>query len=194
MKYQYEPWFRKNIEHESNIHKFRVAHGLTIKQLAKKAGVSINTIVGLTNGSLSPLCEKGKLKESANKLCITLHCDTEELFPRYFCNIKIPSPPTNQQTLSCTLSDYSLKKSASVEEQAIILHQKNQLLLLICTLSQRECDIIQLRFWNNYTLEQVAISYNVSRTRIRNIEKKAIRRLREKSSLEKYGHNEIKSY
>lgn len=56
---------------------------------------------------------------------------------------------------------------------------------VLCTLSRREEKILRLRFGigedAEYTLEEIGKRYNVTRERIRQIEKKALKRLRHKS-------------
>ena len=55
----YMPHYDTAREYESPIHEYRVAMGLTIKELVLQSGVQQATISALANGSLSPLVEKG---------------------------------------------------------------------------------------------------------------------------------------
>ncbi len=63
---------------------------------------------------------------------------------------------------------------------------------ILTTLSEREAKIIRLRFGigedAEYTLEEIGKRFNVSRERIRQIEKKALNRLRHSSRREKLKH------
>ena len=63
---------------------------------------------------------------------------------------------------------------------------------ILSTLSPREEKIIRLRFGigenAEYTLEEIGKRFNVSRERIRQIEKKALNRLRHSSRREKLKH------
>ena len=55
---------------------------------------------------------------------------------------------------------------------------------VIKSLTEREQKVIQLRFIDGYTLEAVARQFSVTRERIRQIEQKALRKLRHPSRLE----------
>lgn len=73
----------------------------------------------------------------------------------------------------------------TVEEQVEYNQLKESIGLVLNTLTEREKNIIELRFGLkdgiDRTLEQVGIKYGVTRERIRQIESKAIRRLRHPS-------------
>jgi len=82
-----------------------------------------------------------------------------------------------------TLIDFIEDESMSVEDQAIQTELRNIInIILNEVLSEKEADIIRKRMGIGYTdymtLEQIAILYGVTRERIRQIEEKAIRKLR----------------
>lgn len=60
---------------------------------------------------------------------------------------------------------------------------------VLCTLSQREREILQYRFKDKLTFDDIAKIYNVTRERIRQIEAKTLRKLRHPNRLKyiKYG-------
>ena len=66
---------------------------------------------------------------------------------------------------------------------------KEQIKGVLCTLTSREQRILQLRFGledgRSRTLEEVGIEFNVTRERIRQIEAKALRKLRHPSRTRK---------
>ncbi len=92
-----------------------------------------------------------------------------------------------------TLGDFIENKDAvspyeSVREKELTERIKS----ILATLSPREEKIIRLRFGigedSEYTLEEIGKRFNVSRERIRQIEKKALNRLRHSSRREKLKH------
>ncbi len=92
-----------------------------------------------------------------------------------------------------TLGDFIENKDAvspyeTVRERELTERIKS----ILATLSPREEKIIRLRFGigedSEYTLEEIGRRFNVSRERIRQIEKKALNRLRHSSRREKLKH------
>ncbi len=84
------------------------------------------------------------------------------------------------------LSDFIVdKKGLSPSEQVIILNLREQTDEVLKTLTPREAKIIRLRFGledgSEHTLEEVGQNFQVTRERIRQIEAKALRKLRHPS-------------
>ena len=76
-------------EYESPINEYRLALGLTHKELAAEASVSVPSICALASGRLSPIKEKGsgQLRKDAKKLCDFFKVCPEDLFPRHVCSL-----------------------------------------------------------------------------------------------------------
>jgi RNA polymerase primary sigma factor len=89
-----------------------------------------------------------------------------------------------------TLGDF-LENQESVSPYEAVQNRElsNRVKKILCTLSEREEKIIRLRFGigekAEYTLEEIGKRFNVSRERIRQIEKKALTRLRHSSRRDK---------
>jgi RNA polymerase primary sigma factor len=89
-----------------------------------------------------------------------------------------------------TLGDF-LENQESVSPYDAVQNRElsNRVKNILCTLSEREEKIIRLRFGigekAEYTLEEIGKRFNVSRERIRQIEKKALNRLRHSSRRDK---------
>ena len=89
-----------------------------------------------------------------------------------------------------TLGDF-LENQESVSPYEAVQNRElsNRVKKILCTLSEREEKIIRLRFGigekAEYTLEEIGKRFNVSRERIRQIEKKALNRLRHSSRRDK---------
>ena len=92
-----------------------------------------------------------------------------------------------------TLGDF-LENQESVSPYEAVKNQElsERVTNILATLSPREEKIIRLRFGigegAEYTLEEIGKRFNVSRERIRQIEKKALNRLRHSSRREKLKH------
>ncbi|MBW2466377.1 MAG: sigma-70 family RNA polymerase sigma factor [Deltaproteobacteria bacterium] len=89
-----------------------------------------------------------------------------------------------------TLGDF-LENQESISPYEAVQNRElsNRVKNILCTLSEREEKIIRLRFGigekAEYTLEEIGKRFNVSRERIRQIEKKALNRLRHSSRRDK---------
>ncbi len=92
-----------------------------------------------------------------------------------------------------TLGDF-LENQESISPYEAVQNRElsNRVKTILCTLSEREEKIIRLRFGigekAEYTLEEIGKRFNVSRERIRQIEKKALNRLRHSSRRDTLKH------
>jgi RNA polymerase primary sigma factor len=89
-----------------------------------------------------------------------------------------------------TLGDFLENQESISPYEAVKNHElSDRVTTILATLSPREEKIIRLRFGigedAEYTLEEIGKRFNVSRERIRQIEKKALNRLRHSSRREK---------
>jgi len=77
----------------------------------------------------------------------------------------------------------------SPSEAVINLNLKEQTMTVLRTLTPRESEVIKMRFGlgdgSEHTLEEVGKKFNVTRERIRQIEAKALRKLRHPSRSKK---------
>jgi transcriptional regulator with XRE-family HTH domain len=74
-------------EYESPINDYRIAAGLTHKELAVRAHVLCTSITALASGISSPIKGNGQLKKDAERLCEFFKVAPEDLFPRYLCSL-----------------------------------------------------------------------------------------------------------
>lgn len=103
--------------------------------------------------------------------------------------LKVSQEPISLETPLGTDKDNRLgdfvedKRAISPEEKVVDLHFKDQLYQVLNNLTEREKEILLLRFGleniRPHTLEEVGKIFNVTRERIRQIEAKAIKRLRQ---------------
>ena len=83
------PHINPRIEYESPINEYRLALGLTHRELSAQANVPMTAIGALANGMLAPIKENGsgQLRRPARRLCDFFEVGPEELFPRYICSL-----------------------------------------------------------------------------------------------------------
>lgn len=148
----------------------------TVAELSRRSGISQHVISGLLNFRTSPRCDYGREWRTATlAICKTLGYEANDLFPDHLDH----EIPTNQITAFVEHAQLSgrgpLQLGPCEEyERKDIEQTLNDVLE---TLNDREQDILKARFWDNKTLEEIARDFNVTRTRIAQIEAKAIRKL-----------------
>lgn len=175
------PFLRPDKEYESTVGEYRIFNGLGINKLAELSGISSSAIVGLQSGMIAPCYTRGKsegqIKPWVKRVCEVLRMDEEGLFPRYFCeaNRNGANKFTEDQAPGFSVGEYAGQTPQDYAEQASLSRQAEKVL---ATLTPQEEKILRLRFWDNYTLDQIAKVFGVSRERIRQKEAKALRKLR----------------
>jgi len=184
-----------SIEHESNIHKFRVDRNITVIALSEKVKVGVNVIIGLQNGTLSPTYlvgkRAGKLKPYIEKICETLGATPGDLFPRYICDInRKPKELLDSQIADITIGAFSRKKTKHYIEARLL----NK--FIKTRLNEKEQLVIIRRFKHEEPLEDVGKRLNMTRERVRQIEAKALRKLRQPSVIRNFdgGERWLKRY
>jgi len=98
-------------------------------------------------------------------------------------SLESPSGPAGESTLGDFIQDREAASPAEGAEQMLLREHVERVL---ATLKEREAGILRLRFGLNsdrreHTLEEVGTAYNVTRERIRQIEAKALRKMRHPS-------------
>jgi len=98
---------------------------------------------------------------------------------RYALSLERPVGEEQDTELGALVEDESMPEPPELANQGLL---RDQLEKVLSTLSPREARILRLRFGlvdgTNYTLEEIGQEYGLTRERIRQIEHKALRRLR----------------
>lgn len=96
--------------------------------------------------------------------------------------VSLDTPVKGTEDQNSNIGDFIESKEKNVEAQCIANDLSLQTKKALSTLSEREAEILRLRFGLNdgktRTLEEIANEFNVTRERIRQIEDKALRKLR----------------
>lgn len=112
----------------------------------------------------------------------------EEIMKLYGDTISLDSPVGEEEDsiLGDFIADETMPAQFEFAERNML---KDEIKEALATLSQREQEILKLRFGfvneKLYTLEEIGKEFNVTRERIRQIEVRALRRLRAKNETKK---------
>lgn len=153
--------------------------GLSIPQLAEKAGIQYGFLNDLINMTTSPFGRYGKVRWQVDALCITTGKSFDELFSEAQCvaleTNRSEAEMNAEQVFSLMHGPEAL---ASIEHDDGLLEAISGAL---GTLAPRERRVIELRYGmagDEHSLQQVADMFEVTPERIRQIEMKAMRKLR----------------
>jgi len=163
----------------------RLDSGLTLRQVAEGVGLRYDTYLGYETLRIFPLRTNLKdWKPTALKIAAFWDVEPGKLWPGVVLAVEKRggSFALGSTEARLLVSDYSTRmletpdKFLEAKETAALLQEK------MCTqLDDKEREIIEARFGldgEEATLEEVSQSFGVSRTRIRQIEVKALRKLR----------------
>lgn len=178
MRRQYLPTYRTDREYESPLHEYRVAMGLTVRELSTYSGVNQSAICALANGSLSPLSERktGILKQSARKLCDFFKVTPGDLFPRYICELDRKKTVIFAKFEDNFISD--LYDNSDPYVNLVKSERRTALIRSINSLQIMERKFTCMYFFLGYSYREIATYYNVSVERVRQRIEKSLRKLR----------------
>ena len=148
-------------------------------------GLTYATVNDYINMVRGPLLPSGTLKESAQKLCDVLNklpedlWSNDQLYPleRHMSDVELDRKamtellPMAEQSYLPDFSDFENRQVRYLLDKAID------------TLSERHAKILRMRFYDELTLSETAKVLNVSQTRAKQIEDKALHLLRQPSRL-----------
>jgi RNA polymerase sigma factor (sigma-70 family) len=147
--------------------------------------ISASSLGEIINMKCSPLHRYGDFHAVVKKTALSLKCLPEELFTENQLNTSLE---TNQRILEIEeaelkfmLNNESMMKSL---EQSVFETERTKAIdICLNSLTPRECTVISMRmgigdYYREYTLEEIGRKFDVNRERIRQIEKKALRKLR----------------
>ena len=155
----------------------RTELGMTCGQVAAEAGVQPGTYSGLETMRISPLAKKGSETWTRTALKIAAYhgISPDELWPDAVLSVRTTTATRlmqgeELQRLSATAPDKNLTIESGVNHVRALAAKE---------LSPMEWKILQLRFQDGMTGRAVGRLYNLSVTRILQLEEQALRKLRE---------------
>lgn len=178
--------YRVDIKVRNNlfIEKIEGAGYKTIGEFCRLHKLNTTRIGEIISMKVSPLMANGKFQIQVQKAANILACFPEDLFSE------------DQMTMALKNNKYSIKvkeaeikfmldqtKPAALLDDMVLENQKNNLLKkALDSLPIREKKILSLRFGLEdgieHTLDEIGREFGVSATRIRDVESRALRRLR----------------
>jgi RNA polymerase primary sigma factor len=153
----------------------------------------IDTVNKLNRTSRTLVQEKGReptLEEIAGKMGMSLDKVQKILkITKKPISLETPIGEEEDSRLEDLIED---KEVISPQEAAISSNMVRQIQKVLSTLNKREEKILRMRFGigekHDHTLEEVGQDFNITRERIRQIEEKALRKLKHSSRAEKLKH------
>tara|TARA_R100000655_G_scaffold7973_2_gene21209 strand:- start:638 stop:1294 length:657 start_codon:yes stop_codon:yes gene_type:complete len=151
----------------------------SVRNLCEVNKLDYNRIVNIISGKIKPLNEKGELIPVVIKLLDVLNMTPEEAFTdRQLQGFRKTSVIIKLEEKEMIKLVNPIKNQ---EQKLIETEVKHKLEKAINSLRPMEKTIIKLRYGINdseHTLEEIGLIFNLSRERVRQIEKKAINRLK----------------
>ena len=170
----YLPHYDTMREYEAPIHEYRVAMGLTLRELSEQAGVPATSIGALANGSMSPLLENnsGVLKKTAQKLCDFFDVSPGELFPRYICEID------RRTKYQFETWPYEMASERMARDPYDEYADTELLDMVLQILTRRQAKSVCAHFYLGWTYNDIGEKLGVVAQRAREIVEKSLSRLR----------------
>ena len=154
--------------------------GVTGQKWCDENGLRYGIVNNLINMTASPLSAKGTLSPEANRLCEVLNklpedlWSSEQLYP-------LEKNFSEMEMDYSQISDLMIGGQPAYIEDFTELQQEQTKKLLsdvLSTLTQREREIIRMRYEDEISYSDIAKHFEVTVPRIRQIEDKAMRKLR----------------
>jgi len=168
-------------------------HGLTARELSRKTGVCyicLQDIINLRWFSNSPTATMGRhkgKKTTLGKIADFFGCSTYEIYPDDYCEIAKRKNKTKLKKELIVESNrvlYALERQREIESGFCFADcidssvDNENLLNALEILPTRELHVIKKLYFEDLTLEEVGEEFSVSRERIRQLENKALRKIR----------------
>lgn len=137
---------------------------------------AINDLIAMKS---SPIIKTGELKKDAARLCEVLNCLPEDLWSNeqiYPLETNVSEIEMDGEQVAALMNggqtSYLMDNSAERNQLSEHIDQ------VLSTLSEREQKVLNMRFRDDLTLEEVGKILGASKERVRQVEAKALRKLR----------------
>ena len=145
----------------------------TLTALATAAGVSYTYLVDTVGLKRKPLGKGGDWTDAALKISIALKVPPEDLWSDAQQDMKL-----EQNSTEVFMDEAQVAGILSGHDMSRAIAMKNDVLAAIGHLRPREQQVIKGRFLEDKSLEEVGAEMQVGRERIRQIEAKALRKMK----------------
>jgi len=140
--------------------------------MARKGNLNAQEISSLVSMRAKPIHKNGNWRELALNVAGMLSCDPEDLWPDHIKEIRLKRSSAEMNVGLDTVTQIAKNGSANTLDRKQIVGS------LIDVLTPREEKIIYMLYHNGKTLEDVGQELGISRERVRQIEHKAIRKMK----------------
>lgn len=149
----------------------------TVAELARFVGMNQGEVGQLVRMKTSPLTKTGEVRKVAGRVCHVLNATLEELFNdrqmRGFAKTYV----------SIEANEGELPAMENLDDnEAVGMIEKQNMAEVVADLSSdlktRDAHVIHERFYNDRTLDDIAHEMGLSRDRVRQLEKRALREMR----------------
>ena len=143
---------------------------------------SINNLVAMRD---APILQNGEFSQNAKLVMEVLGAAPTDLWTEQQLTIKLKTN-SGERAIDANLVQHLLEQKSRTEylpspEESLLAAETAAIVeQVLCTLKPREKDILQERFGKDLTLQEVGNHHGLSKERIRGIESKALRKLRDK--------------
>ena len=158
----------------------------TIAELSRKSGISLASLHDAANLKRS-LLVKDKTRSHQIRNCYSAIAEyfgvlPEEIVPREMWESELKENFTRVELTSSQARMVSGTRPFDIPALEHQIDTNRVVENLQKALTEKEQRVIDMRFAGEYTLEEVAVEFNVTRERIRQIEGKALRKMRVKAN------------
>ena len=182
----------KGFRARTNLLEFIEKSGISVSKLAEIAGCSYMGVIRLQEGVLSPFHEKncevegeiykrGDIKKTAGRMASFFGVDISELFPDDYARVEgVNNCFMGGSDSYVSLGDLKEESDGGnfVDglEREVGFH--NLFGMVNGKLTSRENNILEMYFYDDLTREEIGEFYGITAVRVRQIEKKALRKIR----------------
>lgn len=155
----------------------------SISEFCRQNDLHATVICSIISFTRSPILDTGDWSSMVYDLSSALRCEPEDLFTE-----KQKRIIAKKRTAEVCVTEQELQRIPSRDDLHVSAQNKEQVANLLKFLPPREKEVIEKRYFQDMTLDEVGNDIRVTRERVRQIEAKALRRIRGKISREDKYH------
>jgi RNA polymerase sigma factor (sigma-70 family) len=148
----------------------------SVRKFCDALSVSYTGVIGLVTLRTSPYLKDLTLSKTAQKIADHFFSEPEDLFPPTLYKVK-----QNKIIIEVGLQNIDYRCASLITHEAVDEGVKDAVEKVLKTLPLREQIVIQKRYWEEKTYREIGDELEISRSRVQQIEIKAMRRLRHPS-------------